>query len=84
MEQNFRMVRGEEALNKERFKLNRKGAPHYRVEDNDIIFLTGPYANEKISVLWFQGSEERDYIFKYLYNSKDSVVQGIVKQFFCK
>ena len=82
--QNAAMIRGEQALSKERRLKLTRSAPHYRIEGDDIFLLNGPYANHWVTALWQQGSEERDYIYRYVYSSKDPEVQRIVKQLFCQ
>lgn len=84
LKQNATMIRAEEALSKERrLKVNRS-APHFRIEGDDIFLLSGPYANYWVKALWCQGSEERDYIYKYVYSSKIPEVKRIIKQLFCQ
>ena len=81
--QNAAMMRGEEALHKEkRLKVGRS-APHYQIQGDDIYLLTGPYKNHWVKSLWAGGSQGRDYVYQYLYTSKDKEVQRIVRQCFC-
>lgn len=81
--QNAAMIRGEQALSKEkRLKVNRT-APHYRIEGDDIFLLTGPYKDSWVKSVWSQSSQGKDYIYQYLYSVKDPEVQRIVRQCFC-
>ena len=84
IKQNAAMVRGEQALRKEHVRSRKKNSPHYKIEEDDILLLTGSYANKRIKELWFTGPKERDYIYQYLYSCVDPEVQRIIKQFFCK
>lgn len=83
MRQNAAMMRGEQALYKEqRLKVNRS-APHYRIEGDDVLLLSGPYANWSVRLLWAADAQGRDYIYQYIYPIKDLEVQRIVKECFC-
>jgi hypothetical protein len=84
LRQNAAMIRGEQAHQKEKRLKVIRGAPHYRIEGDDLILLSGPYADSWVSMLWNQGPEERDYIYKYVYSSRDSEAQRIVRQLFCQ
>ena len=81
--QNATMIRGEQALSKEKRLQVQRNAPHYRVESDDIYLLTGPYKDNWVKTLWQQSSQGRDYIFQYVYSVKDPSIQRIVRQCFC-
>ena len=84
LRQNAAMIRGEQAYKKEKRLKVVRSAPHYRIEGEDIFLLSGPYSDFWVKALWNQGPEERDYIYKYVYTSKDLEVQRIVRQLFCQ
>ena len=83
MKQNAAMFRGEDALHKAKRLRVGWSAPHYQIQGDDIYLLTGPYKDHWVKSLWSDGSQGRDYIYQYLYSSKDSEVQRIVRQCFC-
>lgn len=80
LKQNAAMIRGDQ---ERRFKIGR-ALPHYKIVENDILLLTGPYRDQYVRSLWSMGGKERDYIYQYLYLTKDPEVERIIKQCFCQ
>jgi hypothetical protein len=79
--QNYAQVRNESAQSKAKFVSRSKA--EFRIEENDLLLLTGPYAGSRVRELWDRGPDERDYIFKSIYINRDSEVQRIIKSLFC-
>ena len=82
--QNAGMLRGEQAFIKEKRLKVAHSAPHYRIEGDDLLLLTGPFKDYWLKALWCQGDKERDYIYKHIYSIKNEEVQQIVRQLFCQ
>lgn len=61
----------------------KKGHDVYRIEENDILLITGPHSGKRIRELWEQGSDEdRDYVNK-IYKQGDADAMRIIKSLFC-
>jgi len=83
LDQHKGIARREEALAK-KDKVKHKPKDIFKVEENDILVLTGPYSGKRISELWLKGPDERDYIFQNLYKTNDVNIQRIISAYFCK
>ena len=83
LKQSQRMISGERAEEKRRVIQYNKLASYKVTEDNDIIIVSGPYAGRKVRALWLEGSDQRDYIYKNLYQRGDEIVVQILKELFC-
>ena len=81
VKQNFAMMRNESAQNKAKFRSREKA--EFRIEANDLLLITGPYAGTRVRELWERGPDERDYVFKSVYINRDPEVQRIIKSLFC-
>ena len=84
LRQNAAMISGEKAYQKEKRLKVVRGTPHFRIEGDNLMLLSGPYADFWVTDLWNKGPDERDYIYKYVYTSKDLEVKRIVKRLFCQ
>ena len=51
----------------------------YRVENGDILILSGPYNGKLVSEVWSRGPNERDYIVKNLCMRNDSKVLEVIR-----
>ena len=76
-QQDRRMLADDPALAKKTYSA-------YKVEDGNILLLNGPYQGYWVKEMWFQGSDERDYIFKHIYKRGEPEVVKIIKELFCK
>ncbi len=56
----------------------------YRVEDNDILILSGTYIGSTVRQLFSQGPNERDYIIKKIWFGGDSEVVKIINELVCE
>lgn len=83
IKQNAAMIRGDQALSKERRLKIGRNAPHYQIQGDDIYLLTGPYKDQWVKSLWSESPQGRDYVYQYLYTTKDPELQRIVRQCFC-
>ena len=61
-----------------------KGIGVYKIEDDDILILNGPYAGFWVKAMWLQGPDERDYIIRCIYKKGDPEAVRIIKSLFCK
>ena len=61
-----------------------KGLDVYRIEENDILLITGPHAGKRVVDLWINGSDEdRDYINK-IFKQGDPEASRIIRGLFCR
>lgn len=51
----------------------------YRVENGDVLILSGPYNGQTLTQLWAVGPNERDYIVKNLGMRNDSKVMEVIR-----
>ena len=51
----------------------------YRVENGDILILSGPYNGQLVTQLWARGDNERDYIVKNLCMRNDPEVLAVIR-----
>lgn len=56
----------------------------FKVEENDILMLTGPHQGKRLSEIWFMGSSERDYLHKHVYSSDSLQAKEIMKRYFAQ
>lgn len=78
------MITREKADNRERMVKRAMNLVDYNITpDNDIMFVSGPYAGRKVRALWIEGSDQRDYIVKSLARRGDKVVTEILKELYC-
>ena len=47
-------------------------------EDNDLIFLEGPYMGRTLREIWPLGQRERDYVTKELYFLNNDQINSII------
>lgn len=72
------MVRKEKA-GKEALKTKRKlDLVEFRIEDEDILLLSGPYSGKTVKQLWPLGPTERDYVVQKIWFSGDEEAVRIV------
>lgn len=76
---------GEEAHNRNKKIAQQKGFvfPEYKIENDDIFILTGPYRECWVRELWEKDAAARDYIYKALYMRKDQKLKDIIRTLFC-
>lgn len=56
----------------------------FRIEDDDILFLTGPYHGQYVRALFHKGPVERDYIVKYVWFQHDEEAVRIINSLTCR
>lgn len=78
------MLRKEEAGRKAEIVNRRSDSIKYEIVDNNIIILSGSYANRGIRELWYIGDAERDYIIEKLWSLGDEKINNIIKSMTCE
>jgi hypothetical protein len=81
--QNAYMIRKEEAVKQEAKTKRWLKLDEYKIDGDDVILLTGPYAGKSVKYLWSLGPAQRDYVFKNLYKRGDAELMEIIKALFC-
>jgi len=61
-------------------KINK--GPDYKIEEDKIRLLNGPYSGKYVHELWETDSDARDYIYKQLYRKGDEKIKEIIKRLF--
>ncbi len=56
----------------------------YKLEENDILFLSGPYAGKRVNEIWSIDDKSKDYVFRQFYNCSDINVLSFLKRLLCK
>jgi len=78
------MVRREKAGQKAARQARKVEKVEYQVEGEDIVLLSGPFAGQYVSQLFFEGAEQRDFVVKHLWLSHDEKVMEIIRRFLCR
>jgi hypothetical protein len=73
-------MRRNEAMQKAKRAQAQLKLVEYRVENGDVLILSGPYNGKVVSELWAQGPNERDYIVKNLCMRNDSQVLDMIRK----
>ena len=55
----------------------------YEILEDDVKFLSGPYAGDLLSELWLKGPNERDWVVNKLWSKNDVQVNEIIKKLAC-
>lgn len=50
----------------------------YRIENDDVLILSGLYTGRLVTQLWDVGPNERDYIVKHLAMRNDAAIMKII------
>jgi len=78
------MLRKEQA-GKEALKVQRKSkVVEYKIENDDILILSGPYIGQTVRNLFLVGPTERDYIVNKIWFSNDPKVVEIINSLACR
>lgn len=72
-------VRRGQALEKAKKLQAKLKLVEYRIENGDILILSGQYNGQLVSQLWIKGDPERDYIVKNLCMRNDPQVMEVIR-----
>lgn len=72
------MLRKEKAGKEAQKTTRRLELVEFRVEDDDITLLSGPYSGKTVKQLWPLGPTERDYIVQKIWFSGDEEAVRVV------
>ena len=56
----------------------------YKIEDDDIIMLSGRYAGKTVKEIFFNSATERDYIVEKIWMGGDKDVVRIINSLVCE
>jgi len=56
----------------------------FRVQQGDVLILSGPYRDRWVRELFALGAVERDYIVKHLWSTGDPEVVAIINSMVCR
>lgn len=65
-------------------KYYKTDAVKYQIDNGDIVFLEGPYGGKYASQLFNAGVKERDYVVTHLWNTNNTEVMSIIRNWVCK
>ena len=78
------MQQRQEAANEASRKMQRKeDKVVFRVEDEDVLILSGQYAGHKVRDLFQKGPLERDYVVKKIWFTGDPQAVKVVNSLVC-
>ena len=78
------MLRREEAGKKTLKAQRQTNSVEYKIENDDIIILSGQYTGKTVRELFVIGPTERDYIIKNIWFSGDADVIRIINSLVCR
>lgn len=78
------MLRKEQAGKEATKAQNKSKIIDYKIENDDILILSGPYTGQTVRNLFPIGPIERDYIVNKIWFSNDSKVVEIINSLVCR
>lgn len=56
----------------------------YKLEEDNILFISGPYSGKRINEIWNIDATSKDYVYRQFYSCLDDRVLKILRKFLCQ